>query len=107
MEITIHQIKPEERNNLKKWGKTLMTTRKAEAEGTLSEENLKHETAFLVEIEGKTYFLGIMESDGEVKQANSQKKINQKHQSVLRKALKEKNVATSELIYNLHAPSQK
>ncbi|MFB6182340.1 MAG: DUF6176 family protein [Candidatus Magasanikbacteria bacterium] len=102
MNLIIHEIHPEETENLNDWGEKLMTERREEAIKTLEQENVEMEAVFLVELEGKTYFIGIDETGkGGHDPVDMSEDINQKHKKILNKAFKNKKVAEGKLVYKL------
>ena len=102
MNLLIHEIKPEQKENLKDWGEKLMNERKEEAVKTLKQENIELEAVFLAELDGKTYFICIDETgEGGKDPVDMSEDINQKHRKILGKAFKKRNVADGDLVYKV------
>jgi hypothetical protein len=87
-QLFVRPVRPGQAATLTEWGRFLMGQHRAEVVASLAEENVSHESAYLVREGELELFVGLMESPGLILPANAHRKVNQDHVDVLRRCLR-------------------
>jgi len=99
--LYIRKIRDNKLDKLKQWASIISFDRKAEAIASILAENVEREFAFIAQIEGSHYFIGYMESSGNIIPADMNLPINKDHVAVLKECLEMPVIG--EKIYDISA----
>jgi len=102
LKVSIQMVKPEQEQRLRDWLSELMT-RKDEVLETFKQETVRHEQGYLIQVNGGTALVYIVEAD-DLEQASRAYKastlsIDNEHRNVMREVLGEHMPA--ELLYDV------
>ncbi len=97
--LVVNEIKPGQENILQNWGKEL-EERRTEVVESIEKENVDREFAYVVNIDGKKYFIGFMESKGDFRPADMSMPVNQKHRNIFDTVLSPGKKFIGNLLYD-------